>query len=71
MLQESCVRSFCRQAFGQIGATAHSCGEDAARAERRSRQAGKLVDKWKLRVAELDRDGVAEKQARLWADEQT
>jgi hypothetical protein len=42
-----------------------------ARAERRSRQAAKLVDKWKLRLAELDRPGVAAKQARLWADEQT
>ena len=42
-----------------------------ARAERRSRQAAKLMDKWKLRVAELDRAGVAAKQARLWADEQT
>lgn len=40
-----------------------------ARAERRHRQAGKLVDKWKLRVAELDRAGVAAKQATLWADE--
>ena len=42
-----------------------------ARAERRSRQAAKLVEKWKLRLAELDRTGVAAKQARLWADEQT
>jgi hypothetical protein len=41
-----------------------------ARAERRSRQAAKLVDKWKLHLAELDRAGVAAKQARLWADEQ-
>ena len=40
-----------------------------ARAERRSRQAAKLVDKWKLRLAELDRDGVAAKQAKLWSDE--
>jgi len=40
-----------------------------ARAERRSRQAAKLVDKWKLRLAELDRAGVAAKQAKLWADE--
>jgi hypothetical protein len=30
-----------------------------ARAERRSRQAGKLVDKWKARLVELDRAGVA------------
>jgi hypothetical protein len=42
-----------------------------ARAERRSRQAAKLVDKWKLRLADLDRAGVAAKQAKLWADEQT
>lgn len=42
-----------------------------ARAERRSRQVAKLVDKWKLRLAELDRAGVATKQAKLWADEQT
>jgi hypothetical protein len=41
-----------------------------ARAERRSRQAAKLVDKWKLRLAELDRAGVAAKQAKLWPDEQ-
>ena len=41
-----------------------------ARAERRHRQAAKLVDKWKLRVADLDRAGVAAKQATLWADEQ-
>ena len=40
-----------------------------ARAERRHKQAAKLVDKWKLRVAELDRAGVAAKQATLWADE--
>jgi len=42
-----------------------------ARAERRSRQAGKLVDKWKLRLDELDRAGVAAQQAKLFADEQT
>ena len=40
-----------------------------ARAERRHRQAAKLVDKWKLRLAALDRDGLVAKQARLWADE--
>ena len=40
-----------------------------ARAERRHRQAARLVDKWKLCVAELDRAGVAAKQATLWADE--
>ncbi len=42
-----------------------------ARAERRSRQADKLVQKWKLRLAELDRQGVAAKQAKLFADELT
>jgi len=40
-----------------------------ARAERRSRQAAKLVEKWKSRLAELDRAGVAARQAKLWADE--
>ena len=39
------------------------------RAERRSRQAAKLVDKWKARLAELDREGVAAKQAKLWVDD--
>jgi len=42
-----------------------------ARAERRSRQAAKLVDKWKSRLVELDRAGVAAKQAMLWSDEHT
>jgi hypothetical protein len=42
-----------------------------ARAERRSRQATKLVEKWKARLSELDRAGVAAKQAKLWADEHT
>lgn len=41
-----------------------------ARAERRSRQATKLVDKWKSRLVELDRAGVAAKQARLWSEEE-
>jgi hypothetical protein len=41
-----------------------------ARAERRHRQTAKLVDKWRLWVAELGRVGVAAKQATLWADEQ-
>ncbi len=40
-----------------------------ARAERRSRQAAKLVEKWKARLTELDREGVAAKQARLWSDD--
>jgi hypothetical protein len=42
-----------------------------ARAELRSRQAAKLVAKWKSRPVELDRAGVAAKQAKLWADEHT
>jgi hypothetical protein len=41
-----------------------------ARAERRLGQAAKLVDKWKLRLAELDRAGIAARQAKLWSDEQ-
>jgi hypothetical protein len=41
-----------------------------ARAERRSRQAEKLVQKWKVRLAELDRQGVAVTQAELFADDQ-
>jgi len=40
-----------------------------ARAERRSRQASKLVEKWKLRLAEVARDGAA-KQTKLWSDDQ-
>jgi len=40
-----------------------------ARAERRSRQAAKLVDKWKARLVELDRAGVAARQAKLWSEE--
>jgi hypothetical protein len=39
-----------------------------SRAERRSRQAAKLVDKWKSRLVELDRAGVAAKQAKLWSE---
>lgn len=42
-----------------------------ARAERRSRQAEKLVQKWKLRLAELDRQGVAAKQAKLFEYDQS
>jgi hypothetical protein len=41
-----------------------------ARAERRSHQAEKLIQKWKARLAELDRQGVAAKQAKLFADDQ-
>ena len=40
-----------------------------ARAERRSRQAAKLVEKWKARLVELKREGVAAKQAKLWVDD--
>ena len=39
------------------------------RAERRSRQAAKLVEKWKVRLADLDREGIAAKQAKLWGDD--
>ena len=39
------------------------------RAEKRSRQAQKIVEKWKAKLMELDRVGVAVKQARLWQDE--
>jgi hypothetical protein len=39
-----------------------------ARAERRLRQAVNLVDKWKLRVAEMDRAGIDAKQANLWPE---
>jgi hypothetical protein len=41
-----------------------------ARAERRSHQALKLVDKWKLRIAALDRVGIAARQATFWSEEQ-
>jgi anti-sigma-K factor RskA len=41
-----------------------------ARAEKRSRQARKLVEKWQARLAELDREVVASRQPRLWADDQ-
>ena len=41
-----------------------------ARAERGSRQASKLVEKWKTRLADLDREGVAAKQAKLFTDDQ-
>jgi len=40
-----------------------------ARAEKRHRQATKLLEKWKLRLTELERAGVAARQARLWAEE--
>jgi hypothetical protein len=39
-----------------------------ARAERRLGQAAKLVDKWKLRLADLDRAGIVARQAKLWSD---
>ena len=39
------------------------------RAEKRSRQATKLVEKWKARRADLDWEGVAAKQTRLWAED--
>jgi hypothetical protein len=39
------------------------------RAEKRSRQAQKIVEKWKAKLMELDRAGVAAKQTRLWQEE--
>lgn len=39
------------------------------RAEKRSRQTQKIVEKWKAKLMELDRAGVAAKQARLWQEE--
>jgi hypothetical protein len=39
------------------------------RAEKRSRQAQKIVEKWKAKLMELDREGVTAKQARLWQEE--
>ena len=40
-----------------------------ARAVRRQRQAARLVEKWKFRIAELERIGFQAAQARLWTDE--
>jgi len=40
-----------------------------ARAQKKAAQAGLLVEKWKQRIAELDRIGVAARQAQLWSDE--
>lgn len=40
-----------------------------ARAERRSRQALKLVEKWKARPTDLDRESVEARQTKLWADD--
>jgi hypothetical protein len=37
-----------------------------ARARRRAKQAGKLVEKWEDRLTELNREGVAAKQSLLW-----
>jgi hypothetical protein len=39
------------------------------RAEKRSRRAQKLVEKWKAKLMELDREGIAAKQALLWQEE--
>ena len=41
-----------------------------ARARKRSRQAQKIVAKWEAKLMELDREGVATKQPRLWQEEQ-
>ena len=40
-----------------------------ARARKRSRQAQKIVAKWEAKLMELDREGVATKQPRLWQEE--
>lgn len=40
-----------------------------ARARKRSRQAQKIVAKWEAKLIELDREGVATKQPRLWQEE--
>ncbi len=39
-----------------------------ARAERRQKQAAKLIEKWKERLAELDRAGIAARQPTLWTE---
>jgi hypothetical protein len=39
------------------------------RAQRRQARAGRLVEKWQTRIANLDRAGVAAIQPRLWPDE--
>ena len=39
-----------------------------ARAERREKQAAKLIEKWKERIAELDRTGIAAQQPTLWPE---
>ncbi len=41
-----------------------------SRAERRSRQALKLVEKWKTKLADLEREGVAARQAKLFTEDQ-
>ena len=40
-----------------------------ARARKRSHQAQKIVAKWEAKLIELDREGVATKQPRLWQEE--
>ena len=39
------------------------------RAQRQQMRAAKLVEKWKTKIADLDRAGVAAVQPRLWSDE--
>ena len=39
------------------------------RAEKRSRRAQKLVEKWKAKLVALNREGIAAKQARLWQED--
>jgi hypothetical protein len=40
-----------------------------ARAQKKASQASKLVEKWKKKINELDRIGVAAMQARLWSED--
>ena len=39
------------------------------RAQRQQMRAAKLVEKWKTKIVDLDRAGVAAIQPRLWTDE--
>ena len=41
-----------------------------ARARKRSRQAQQIVEKWEARLLDLDREGVAVRQSKLWQEEQ-
>ncbi len=41
-----------------------------ARARKRSRQAQQIVEKWEVKLFELDREGVVARQPKLWQEEQ-